>query len=282
MRKNSTTRCLLAAATAAAALCAPSAFASYANYGGLETISFSTLSTAWGMNGSTRLMTSSPAPGSASFSVMGAGLAGNGPDPHGGNLTSVLANLYAGGVDEATTLGLALSKWAAVSGFINLGQVADGGGAIGATGAAGGRGDIRVGAIFIDGNVGGNVLAHAYQPCNESFCNASYGGDMHFDNTNVWSDGGGAGTIDFYTVALHEFGHALGLGHSNVVGSVMEAFYGGQRRNLSADDIAGIQAIYGMAAVPVPEPGTHVLMVLGALGVWGAARKRKGQAAAAV
>ena len=53
------------------------------------------------------------------------------------------------------------------------------------------------------------------------------------------------GAFDLTTVAIHEFGHALGLNHSPVVGSVMEAFYGGPRRVLHADDIAGITSIYG-------------------------------------
>ncbi len=92
------------------------------------------------------------------------------------------------------------------------------------------------------------------------------GGDTHFDNANTWADCATVvlcvGAIDFHTVALHEFGHSLGLGHSAVVGSVMEAFYGGPRRTLSADDIAGVQAIYG-----VPEPNTAILFALGVLGL---------------
>jgi hypothetical protein len=53
----------------------------------------------------------------------------------------------------------------------------------------------------------------------------------------------------------------------------MEAFYGGARRTLTADDIAGIQAIYG----PVPEPATYGLMLLGLAGVAGVARRRAGE-----
>ena len=82
-------------------------------------------------------------------------------------------------------------------------------------------------------------------------------GDLHFDDSNTWVDDANAvGQIDLYTVALHEIGHALGLGHSEVVGSVMEATYAGGRRNLSNDDIDGIQALYGptVATVPVPAP----------------------------
>lgn len=259
---------------AAAGLCAPSAFAGYTNYGGASTGSdFTVLPTKWTLGGGTAATGGAPAPGSASWSVMASGLLDvSGFDAHAGAMTSVLTALYASGVSEDVVIGQVISAWAAVSGFINLGQVADGGGNLGAAGAAGGTGHIRVGGIFIDGGVGANVLAHAFQPGNEAFFGAggSIAGDIHFDNTNVWTDGGTGGSIDFYTVALHEMGHALGLGHSTVVGSVMEAFYGGPRRTLTADDIAGIQSIYG----PIPEPTTSLLMLFGALGLVGVVRQR--------
>ncbi len=63
---------------------------------------------------------------------MGAGLIDASGDAHGGHMTTSLTALYAGGVDELTTIGLALDTWAAVSGFTNLGMVADGGGGFGA------------------------------------------------------------------------------------------------------------------------------------------------------
>ena len=257
----------------AAAFSAPSAFASYSNYGG-SNIDFTLLSSAWTLGGGTRATGGAPAPGSATWSVMASGLGDvSGFDAHGGALTTALSTLYAGGLDEAAVIQQAINAWAAVSGFINLGQVADGGGGFGAAGVSGGVGNIRVGSVLIDGAVGSNVLAHAYQPGNELFFGAggNIAGDVHFDNSNAWSDGGSASTIDFYTVALHELGHALGLGHSTVVGSVMEAVYGGPRRSLTADDIAGIQSIYG---TPIPEPATNVLMMLGALAVVGVVRQR--------
>jgi hypothetical protein len=239
---------------------------------GSSDFSFFATPTAWDPGANTARLGGFPAAGGATWSVMGAGLGdvSGFPDSHGGALTTSLSGLYAGGVDEVTTIGLALDVWAAVSGFTNLGQVADGGGGFGAAGAAGGGGDIRVGAIFIDGAVGGNVLAHAYQPGTEAITlGGNILGDVHMDNSNSWSDGGGAGTIDYFTVMLHELGHSLGLDHSTVVGSVMEAVYAGPRRTLGDDDIGGIQAIYGAAPVggPIPEPATVTLLGLGVVGM---------------
>lgn len=86
------------------------------------------------------------------------------------------------------------------------------------------------------------VLAHAFYPSNVG----SIRGDTHFDDAEAWTvtipAGGG---FDLVTVAAHEFGHALGLKHSDVSGAIMQPFYGGPRRFLGTDDILGIQSLYG-------------------------------------
>uniref|UniRef100_UPI000248DAD8 matrixin family metalloprotease n=1 Tax=Paenibacillus elgii TaxID=189691 RepID=UPI000248DAD8 len=91
------------------------------------------------------------------------------------------------------------------------------------------------------GNGAGNVLAHAYYPPPNR---GDLAGDAHFDDAETWTVNASSG-VDLVTVAAHEFGHSLGLEHSNVPGSLMFASYSGVHRFLSQDDIDGIQRIYG-------------------------------------
>ena len=98
---------------------------------------------------------------------------------------------------------------------------------------------------------GRNVLAHAFFPPVPPTAPTAIQGDTHFDEAETWTIAvpPAAGRIDLTTVATHEFGHALGLNHSPVVGSVMEATYAGPRRMLHADDANGIRTIYGGARI---------------------------------
>ena len=80
---------------------------------------------------------------------------------------------------------------------------------------------------------------------------------------------------------LHELGHALGMDHSGDASAVMCGYnavdnpsslcdYTHINRVLSADDITGIQYLYGPAPVPVPRSAW--LFGSGLLGLFGVAR----------
>jgi acylphosphatase len=111
-----------------------------------------------------------------------------------------------------------------------------------------GASDIRIGWYTGDHGDGSafdgpsNILAHAFYPPPNG---GDIAGDMHFDDAETWSVNTPPTGIDLPTVSLHELGHSLGLNHSTISSAVMYAFYGGPRRELTPDDIQGIQAIYG-------------------------------------
>lgn len=82
--------------------------------------------------------------------------------------------------------------------------------------------------------------------------------DMEIDPGWSWTTGTPI-KADLQSVVTHEFGHALGLGHpphAECPGAVMCETYlrGSLTRELQADDIAGLVAIYGAAPTPAPVP----------------------------
>jgi len=108
-------------------------------------------------------------------------------------------------------------------------------------------GDHNDGAPF-DGP--GNTVAHAFYPPP----GVAFPGDAHFDESETWSVSipNPPGTVDLVTVAVHEFGHSLGLTHSSDAAAVMFFSYSGIRRSLALDDIRRIQGLYGGPAIPPP------------------------------
>merc|ERR1719336_2164771 len=84
----------------------------------------------------------------------------------------------------------------------------------------------------------GGTLAHAFFPV--------FGGDAPFDDDEPWTINSYRGTSLLQTAA-HEFGHSLGLSHTDDKQALMAPFYRGfeQSPKLEKDDIRAIQALYG-------------------------------------
>ena len=103
----------------------------------------------------------------------------------------------------------------------------------------------------IQGSSGG-VLAFCETPISD-------GWRIRYYSDWIWDDGPGsppAGSKDLQGIATHEYGHALGLGHSGVIGATMYATANGTavaQRSIHADDIAGLQAIYGAKSSAKPR-----------------------------
>src|SRR5687767_7732367 len=95
----------------------------------------------------------------------------------------------------------------------------------------------------------GDILAHATfpNPYNDRQV------FLHFDDDERWVNSD-SNDVDLLTVAAHEIGHTLGLAHSDDPRALMYPSYSGPRRSLGADDVAGVQALYGVASAPQPAP----------------------------
>ncbi|CDW59215.1 matrix metalloproteinase 17 [Trichuris trichiura] len=85
------------------------------------------------------------------------------------------------------------------------------------------------------------ILAHAFFP------GAGRGGDIHFDNDEIWTEG----PFDAQSGKLNG---NLGLGHSKVRNALMFPYYSGfdRRVELDYDDIIAIQKLYGVGPRGTP------------------------------
>jgi hypothetical protein len=95
----------------------------------------------------------------------------------------------------------------------------------------------------------GGVLAHTFFPAPPN--PEPIAGDMHFDDSETWRIGA---NTDLFSVALHELGHSLGLGHSDDPSAVMYPYYQ-MASGLSPLDISTIQTLYA-AETSAPATST--------------------------
>jgi hypothetical protein len=108
----------------------------------------------------------------------------------------------------------------------------------------------------------GGVLAHTFYPSPPN--PEPIAGDMHLDDAESWRIGA---NTDLFSVALHELGHALGLGHSDNPSAVMYPYYK-MVTTLSDIDKNTAQTLYAAqdstatAPVPPPAPAPNAPLVL--------------------
>ncbi|KAF7663043.1 hypothetical protein LDENG_00220000 [Lucifuga dentata] len=91
-------------------------------------------------------------------------------------------------------------------------------------------------------------VAHAFAPA------PGIGGDVHFDNDEIFTYRS-TKKFDLFHVAAHEFGHSLGLDHSDDTSALMHPTF--RKINpdtfiLPPDDVNGIQSLYGPNPDNVP------------------------------
>ena len=120
----------------------------------------------------------------------------------------------------------------------------------------------------LSGNSGGTL----------AFVESNTGGNwrMRFYTGWNWADGPGNigfSQMDIQSVACHEYGHSLGLGHSSNNSATMAPSNGnGQTgaRSINGDDIAGLQAIYGVASPSKPRITNISSVTIGSVRINGA------------
>ncbi len=133
------------------------------------------------------------------------------------------------------TILTGFNTWAQ-HGNLDIGLVADSGDPFGTPGRSFGDprfGDVRIGAIPMPSDVYAVALGQG------DFVSGTFAGDILFNSNAKFRD-----AEHFFSVALHEVGHALGLKHTRDVNSTMHRF--STRTELSGADILTFQDLYGL------------------------------------
>ena len=181
-------------------------------------------------------------PAVVTYSFMANGVSDTSNRDGGWTNTSITSFMPSGAVAE---IKRAFAAWSQVAN-ISFVEVADAGEAFDATPGS----DIRIGGHAFDGR--GRTLAHGYFP---QLSGTGSAGDIHFDLAERWtvnSLNGDPNTIDIFTVAAHEIGHAIGLHHEPTLLALMNPFYSEAINGLQADDIQGVQTLYGQPSTQPP------------------------------
>ena len=92
----------------------------------------------------------------------------------------------------------------------------------------------------------GGILSHTFYPAPPN--PEPIAGDMHFDDAESWHAGV---NTDLFSVALHELGHSLGLGHSDDPAAVMYPYYK-MVTTLADPDKAAILTLYAAQTAATP------------------------------
>src|SRR5262245_46302447 len=160
--------------------------------------------------------------------------------------------------------GLELAIWKAVvewgsqlhgdgTGDINGNTLGSGGANFDAfwAGTTNGIGNMNTNIVSTISSCAGSTLAFTETPISD-------GWRIRFCENWTWDDGPGTigNRFDIQGVMCHEYGHALGLGHSGVSSATMFPSVGAGStgiRSIAADDISGIQCVYGVASATTPS-----------------------------
>ena len=184
----------------------------------------------------------------------------------------VYNNFTAAGANNNTTphpmfpghVGAELALWKAA---VEWGSEPHGDGSGDPTQPVLGSGGANFDAHFVgnatgSGQVGHNVMSQLGGCSGGTFAfmqGGAGGWRIYFYQCWSWADGPGAiggGQADLQGIGVHEYGHGLGLGHSNIFQATMFSSTSTgvtATRSIHSDDIAGLQCKYGVKSATKPH-----------------------------